>query len=952
MNKSLALALFGFITLLGNPATAATLTWTGGGSDNLWSNPNNWGGFTPVANDTLIFSGTTNVSTYNDFAAGTKFNSITFAAGAGPFVLAGNSLEVGGNFSNLNTTTERQTILLDYLVLGSTGYGLSASTVLQIDGTISGSGSVTQNNGGTLIFNALNTYEGTTRVNNGNLIVSSIGNVGGGGGSLGAPATVANGTISLAGATGIGLLTYIGTGETTDRVINLAGTSTSATTGVSRIEQSGSGNLLFSSDLTAVETGNKLLTLLGSSTGTGELAGAIVDNAGNTTNFSKMGSGQWTLSGNNTFSGTTTVEAGTLRLNYAVNNGSKLSNTGVLVLNGGALELSGGSHAEVVASTTLNVGGTEIRRSSGTSVLEMGAITFTGGAVNFGASNIAKTTTANTNGILSQRATVAGTDFAANDGSGNIVAFSGYTGFAGSMVANTNYSLAGSSSIASNTGATSNTLRITTTGAGQSLTLGASTLTLGALLFAGNDDYQITTSAATKFAVTSLHHYGTGDLYLGSIGSTGLTQYGTGRTILTQATTTNGNATINGGIVQFSANDQLANPGANRIITLNSGTLVADTTGGSIALNNGGLNSRNVTLNLGGGTIDVIGGNELTISGIVQGAGPGSGVTGAGPLILGSDSSDGTIVLTGANTYRGSTTLRGGTVRLGVAEVAGTSGPLGASRITNPGSILFEGGTLQYSSVNQFDYSGRFALVGNQQYKVDTNGQNVTWNSALVSQEGSLTKSGSGNLTLTAVNTYTGTTTISAGTLILSGQGSIADSAAIDLDNGGTLDVSAVTGGFSVANGQTLRGAGSVVGNVTLASGSTLSIGNSPGTMAFSDDLSLSAGSISDFEIDGLTAGFYDLAQGDVGSQTVTFGGTLNLIFQAGFNTAGSVQIFDFENYAGSFAVTNISGLAGGYSAIFDELTGTVTVSVIPEPSAWLLVMGGLTMVTILRRRR
>ena len=55
------------------------------------------------------------------------------------------------------------------------------------------------------------------------------------------------------------------------------------------------------------------------------------------------------------------------------------------------------------------------------------------------------------------------------------------------------------------------------------------------------------------------------------------------------------------------------------------------------------------------------------------------------------------------------------------------------------------GGYLQYSPLNQYDYSNRFSTAANQCYNVDTNGQNVTWTAGLTSSGGSLSKIGAGD---------------------------------------------------------------------------------------------------------------------------------------------------------------------------------------------------------------
>src|SRR5205085_1048955 len=150
----------------------------------------------------------------------------------------------------------------------------------------------------TLTLGAANTYSGATWVQNGTLSIASVNNIASpnASSSLGAPTTLANGTIALGFGTTTGVLSYTGTGETTDRVINMAGT-----TGGAGLDQSGTGSLVFTSAVTLTGTGAKTLTLSGSTAGTGTISGnfpgGILAAAAGAVTINKTGTGTWNLTG-------------------------------------------------------------------------------------------------------------------------------------------------------------------------------------------------------------------------------------------------------------------------------------------------------------------------------------------------------------------------------------------------------------------------------------------------------------------------------------------------------------------------------------------------------------------------------------------------------------------------------------------------------------------------------
>ena len=253
------------------------------------------------------------VYVYGRLSVNTALNSVTTINGLfGSGVVAGDhsqskQLSVGDN----DTSSTFSGIFIDFgqLTLNKIGTGTL---------TLTSTGS---------------TRGGPTNVMNGILSVVSLNSVAGGSASstLGHPTSIASGTIGLGATTNTGQLTYTGPGETTDRVIKLAGT-----TGGGVLDQSGTGLLKFTSAFTATGAGAKTLTLQGSTIGGGEIAGAIVDNNGiNTTSLLKQGSGVWTLSGGNTYTGLTTINAGTLVVNGSLSgttvvNAGTLSGTGIV----------------------------------------------------------------------------------------------------------------------------------------------------------------------------------------------------------------------------------------------------------------------------------------------------------------------------------------------------------------------------------------------------------------------------------------------------------------------------------------------------------------------------------------------------------------------------------------------------------------------------------------------
>lgn len=191
-------------------------------------------------------------------------------------------------------------------------------------------GNLTKNGPGTLTLGSgSNTYTGNTAINAGTLVVTSLGNVGVAS-SLGSPAA-GNVTISLGSTATNAMLKYVGSGSTSSRGFTISASGATAT-----IDSSGTGALNLSGNITSAATGtSRTLQFGGTNTGLNTASGTIADNGSILLGVTKSGTGTWVLSGANTYTGPTNVNAGTLLVN------GSLGNTAVFVASGATLGGSG-----------------------------------------------------------------------------------------------------------------------------------------------------------------------------------------------------------------------------------------------------------------------------------------------------------------------------------------------------------------------------------------------------------------------------------------------------------------------------------------------------------------------------------------------------------------------------------------------------------------------------------
>jgi autotransporter-associated beta strand protein len=514
-----------------------------------------------------------------------------------------------------------------------------------------------------------------------------------------------------------------------------------------------------------------------------------------------------------------------------------------------------------------------------------------------------------------------------------------------------------------------------TTNASGNLTIS----TTGGLLISGNLSSTARTTLSGRAMINN-------DLASGGLSASRLTQsgtleaHGTDRTINTGNHTLDTNATFAGSnsitigslATIAGSTGSLTNniTGAGKSLVFNNANFYLADTDASRARVIGGTGTTEIQSNIANNAV----GNTL-----------GSGITKQGT---------GTLILSGSNSYSGDTIIEGGAVvfnsanAMAVGEIRLNGGVLGLGagnftrnfgtgnnnfRWTQSGGV--GGGFAAYGadrSVNvggaganinwgtaQFILSGQTFMLGAAdsthtltyvnplglgnatrtiQVADGTSSSNVDgeFSGALSGTGGGINKTGAGTLLLSANNTYTGETLVTAGTLIVNGHQTVA------------------TGAVSVAAGATLGGGGTLRGATTVRG--VLSPGNGLGILNVVANTTWVGASLAG----GATDWKFELGPDNTSDQLNitgnflkdTAGGTAFRFDFLGSSQTGTFKLVDWSGTTdfdiGDFSYT---GLADGNSGSFAFNGSQLEFQVVPEPSTWALLASSLLALLIFRGR-
>ena len=633
--------------------------------------------------------------------------------------------------------------------------------------------------------------------------------------------------------------------------------------------------------------------------------------------LTKIGSGTLTLSGVNTFSGTMSINEGTVSVgswNNASSNGVWGNAASLIQMNGGRINYTGASASgnlrgmnlasgtntiDVASGATLNFTGFNTFQSNGGNLVKEGAGTlqlgspgvannifagkatinsgtldwFGGGSMPNPASLVSDFLTINNGAAFALSYSDAPTTVSANIGirlAGNATIMSGTASGASHTIAGPiadgatagslqktgpgRLTLSASNSFTGSTRSVTGTLTVNNASALASSTLDMNGADSGSVTFSQNSTLGGLTGSRNLDMSThtlSIGNNGQSTTYSGVLSNGGLTKVGSGTLALSGVNTFSGTMSINEGTVSVGSWNNASSNGvwgnAASLIQMNGGRI--NYTGASASGNLRGMN-----LASGTNTIDVASGATLNFTGFntFQSNGGNLVKEGAGTLQLGSPG-------VANNIFAGKATINSGTLDW-----------FGGGSMPNPASLVSDFLTINNGAAFALSYSDApttvsanigIRLAGNATIMSGTaSGASHTIAGPIAdgATAGSLQKTGLGTLTLSATNTYSGNTTISAGRLTLGGNGvlgsgsyagTIANAGELVLGSGAAQILSGVISGTgsvtkSGAGTLTLSAANTYAGNTTLSAGrlvlggsGVLGSGSYAGTIANAGEL-------------------------------------------------------------------------------------------------------------------
>jgi autotransporter-associated beta strand protein len=963
--------------LLGNcaaPAHAATYYWNGigasgsaGGGSGTWDlTTTNWQSAAtsgsavawPNANNThaASFGGTSGTVTWGSGMSTANPNGINVTSGTFTLNLNNRLMTIGGG--GFTVTGAQMTVqsgtLTAAAVNGSVASTLTGANALTISAKITGSGvSVSKGNGGDLILtNDANDFTGKVYGQNGfGIYFSSIADAG---------VASAAGAGSLVQTGFNNTMVYTGTGASTNRTFEVTGGGSDA------LRNNGTGALIWTGSFSNTKSGASTLTLGGTNTGgSNEFRGNLVDGSF-AMGLTKADSNTWILNGTNSYTGATTVSAGTLQIGNGGTAGSLSGSSSISVSSGATLAFSRSN--TITQGTDFNSvisgAGNLMKLSSGTLVLS-GSNTYTGttsinaGTLQIGASGTTGSLSASSAITGSAGATLA---FNRTDTYGGNVSNAIGGGIAVTQLGTGTVTLAGSNTFTGTTRIVAGGLTLGHANALQNSTLDMNTGDVGTLAFGltGTNTYVIggligsRNIATSGSVVLSVGGNGTSGTFSGVVSGGGaFAKTGAGTLALAGANTYTGTTTIGGGVLRADVADVASTSGA-----LGNGGSIRFT-GGTLqytASSAGTDWSSRITSSTSAIAID-------TNGQIVNLTGTGLASTNTGGLTkLGS----GTLsIAMGSSTVTGTTTINGGVLRIANAgDLTGyganrflinnastliVTNTTGGNRtlIFNTGSVAFDaagGGTFVVGSGNHLSQGSNTMTVrtnGGVQNVMSggtsggfINGQSAglivfdvargTDPSADLLMSAALTnigiqKAGNGILSVRYVTNSNLGITVSQGTFDVGGSATL---------NGGSFGGTIANSGlfqYSSSANQTLSGTISGAGSLTQAGPSTLTLS---GSNSYSGNTRIGSGTLSLGNVNALGGSTLDMNSGDAGGLAFGVSGTNTynvggLIGSRSITMSGAVVLSVGANAASGTYSGSISG-AGAFAKVG---SGTLTLS-------------------------